>query len=220
MNIKNGVFILFFIWNYSVNGQTKWSFEFCGGAPYNIPSHIKIHQTGFNDLTISNAQFYSEPFALPPYWDWRFCQIRNNRIIELEAIHQKLYLSNKPPEVKRFSISHGFNLFFINYGKINKANCIFRAGLGAVFAHPETEIRGYAFEDKGAFLNTIYYLSVPAINLSAGKRWYFIKRLYFNTEIKTTLAYAKIPVALGYAKVFTSSVQLVAGLGINFVSKE
>lgn len=217
--------------NFSVYSQTRWSFEFCGGVPYNFPSYIKIHQSGFEDIQISNAKFYTEPFVLPPYWDWRFCQLKNNRAIELEAIHHKLYLGNKPDEIKRFSISHGFNMFFINYCNITNYNILIndkkitgdvflRVGLGVVFAHPETEIRGYAFEDKGEFLNTNYYLSGPAINLGISKRWYFLKSLYFNTEIKSTIAYAKIPVALGYAKVFTSSVQIVGGLGFDFVSKE
>ncbi|MBI5538476.1 MAG: hypothetical protein HY951_00320 [Bacteroidia bacterium] len=231
MNYKIRIFIFFIITSTSVFSQTKWSFEFCGGIPYNLPSNIKIHQSGFDDIKISNAKFYSEPFALPPYWDWRFCYVKKNRVIELEAIHHKLYLDNMPDEIKRFSISHGFNMFFINYCKVSKCSLLindkvltgdvfFRVGLGAVFAHPETEIRGYIFEDKGEFLNTNYYLSGPAINLGIGKRWYLLKRLYFNTEIKSTVAYAKIPVALGYAKVFTSSVQFIGGLGFDFVSKE
>ncbi len=214
------VIILLFINASSLTGQTKWSFELCGGAPYNFPSYIKIHQAGYNDMAVHNARFYSEPFTLPPYWDWRLARIKNNSIIELEAIHHKLYLKNKPSEIKRFSISHGFNMFFINYGKIKKRNFIIRAGLGTVFSHPETDIRGHAFEDKGEFLNTDYYLSGPAVNLSAGKKWHVIKRLFINTEIKTTIAYAKVPVALGYAKVFTSSLQFVAGLGFDFISKE
>jgi hypothetical protein len=214
------VSILLFVSTFIGIAQTKLSFEFCGGVPYNIPAFIKIHQSGFDDIKISNAKFYTEPFALPPYWDWRFSKIKNNNLFEIEAIHQKLYLSNKPPEIRRFSISHGFNMFFINYGRIKKGDYFFRMGLGVVFAHPETEIRGYAFEDKGAFLNTTYYLSGPAVNLSLGKRWYILKRLYFNTEVKSTTAYAKIPVSLGYAKIFTSSIQFVAGLGFDFVSKE
>lgn len=218
--IRFFVIVFILIWNYPVTSQTKWAFEFCGGAPLNFPAFIKVHQEGYSDIIISDARFYSEPFTLPPYWDWRFSRMKKKHVIELEAIHQKLYLKNMPPEIKRFSISHGFNMFFINYGRIKKRNIILKTGFGAVFAHPETDIRGYKFEDKGEFLNTTYYLSGPVINLTAGKRWYMLKRLFFNTEVKTTVAYVKIPVALGNAKVFTSSLQFVAGFGFDFVSKD
>jgi len=211
--------------------QVKWTFEFSGGTALNLPSDIKIHQTGFEILHLKKAKFYSEPFTLPPYWDWRISYTKGKKLFELEAIHHKLYLKNMPSEIKRFSISHGFNMFFINYGRVGeasllinekvfKSNVIYRFGLGVVFAHPETEIRGFSFEDKGEFLNTNYYLSGPAINLGIGKRWYVLKRLFFNTEIKITSAYVKIPVTLGYAKVFTSSFQFVAGLGFDFISKK
>lgn len=211
---------LFLTSNFSLFAQTKWTFDFNLGAPYNFPSHIKIEQSGYPDITVSNANFYTEPFALPPYWDWHISRTKKNRIIEIEAIHNKLYLSNKPSDIKRFSISHGFNLFFINYGIIKKRNVIVKCGLGAVFAHPETEIRGYKFEDGGEFLNTTYYLGGPALCLSAGKKWYLMKRLFFNTEIKSTTAYVKVPIALGHATVFTSSIQLTFGLGFDFISKE
>ena len=229
MKISGFVILILFSINNTGICQTRLSFEFSGGIPYNLPAYINIHQNGFNDLKISNAKFYSEPFDLPPYWDWRFSLNNKNSIYELEAIHHKLYLKNKPDEIARFSISHGFNMFFINYGKIDdlhvnskdmNTNFIYKLGIGAVFAHPETNIRGYSFEDSGDFLSTNYYLCGPAVNLSLGKRWYVLKRLYFNTEIKFTSAYVKIPIAQGHATVFTSTIQFIAGLGFDFISKE
>lgn len=223
--------IFIFLFSGHSQCQVKWSFEFSGGTALNLPSDIKIYQTGYETIHIKKAKFYSEPFTLPPYWDWRISHTRGKNSFELEAIHHKLYLRNMPSEIKRFSISHGFNMFFINYAKadewtaqindkVYKGDIIFRFGIGAVFAHPETEIRGFAFEDKGEFLNTDYYLSGPAINLGIGKRWYILKRLFLNTEIKATSAYVRIPVALGSAKVFTTSFQFIAGLGFDFISKK
>ena len=233
MLVRKTIFIFFIIFLKSpiIFGQTKWSFEFCGGVPFNFPSYIKIHQDGFNDLTIKKAKFYSEPFSLPPYWDWKFTHIKNNRLFELEAIHHKLYLKNKPSEITRFSISHGFNMFFLNYGKIDDltfeingnehpSEFIFKFGIGAVFAHPETNIRGYSFEDPGEFLSTTYYLCGPAVNVSLGKRVYLLKRLFFHSEAKYTAAYTKIPISMGNAKLFTSTFQIIAGFGFDFMSKE
>lgn len=215
------VFFFFIILTISLSlkSQIKWSFEFCGGAPYNLPATIKIQQSGYDNINISNADFYTEPFTLPPYWDWRFSRISDNSFFELEAIHHKLYLSNKPLDVQRFSISHGFNMFFINYGKIYK-KIFFRAGIGVVFSHPETTIRNFAFEDQGEFLNTNYYLSGPILNTGISRRWYFLKRIFLTTEIKYTLGYASVPIALGHAKIFTSSFQFNAGLGFDFISKK
>lgn len=199
--------------------QVKYSFEFSGGAVLNLPARISIKQENFEQIRLSPAIFRSEPFVLPPYWDWRFSMQRNNNVFELEAIHHKLYLKNRPiDKIQQFSISHGFNMFFVNYGIVRKG-FLYRIGLGAVFTHPETIIRNMKFEDEGQFLSTTYYLSGPALNLSIGKRMYFLKRVFVNAEIKNTTAFVKIPVASGTATVFTSTFHFIAGLGYDFIQK-
>ena len=198
--------------------QTRWSFEFSGGAPVNIPFPVHIYQQGEPDIRIASAGFYSEPFPLPPYWDWRFSRSGQNGLWELEAIHHKLYLSNKPAEVQRFSISHGFNIFTVNRGWRIGAY-IFRTGLGCVFSHPESEIRNKKFEDQGNFLNTIYYISGPVLNVGINRRWYIIDRFFVQSELKNTFSYARVPVADGHAEFFTSSFYITAGIGYDFINR-
>ena len=215
--------IIFFVFLLSgtcqlLIAQVRWSFELSGGAPLNIPFPLRIEQDNQAVIEIKSPKFYSEPFVLPVYWDWRFSRITKKGSWELEAIHHKLYLENNPPEIQQFSISHGFNIFTINRG-FSYNHFLFRVGLGCVFTHPETEIRNKISIDTNSFFKTRYYASGPVLDIGINRRWYLIKRLFLNTEVKNTFAYARIPIAEGHASFFTSSFHITAGLGFDFISK-
>ena len=199
--------------------QSRWTFELSSGIPLNIPFPLSIYQDNEATIKINSAKFYSEPFVLPPYWDWRFSRTGSKNFWELEAIHHKLYLDTRHPDIQRFSISHGFNIFTVNYGWLIKKFRV-KIGAGTVFSHPETEIRNKKFEDSGNFLNTVYHISGPIVNMGINRRWYMLKRWFCNVEIKNTFAYTAIPVAEGHANFFTSTFHFTAGLGYDFILRE
>ena len=94
---------------------SRWSFEYHFGTVWNARLPLTIKQAGYPDIYLAKAEFYSEPFVSPHYWDWRFTKWFKNQGVSFEAIHHKIYLRNKPPEVKRFGISHGYNMLVFSY---------------------------------------------------------------------------------------------------------
>jgi len=77
--------------NHSAYAQATWSFDLNGGAAGNIPMSLTIKQQDYPDISLT-AKYYTEPFTLPVYWDWRFSRWKNERGWEFESIHHKLYL--------------------------------------------------------------------------------------------------------------------------------
>jgi hypothetical protein len=148
--LKLFLFLLSFCFFVSVNAQSRWSFELQFGGVQSLDLPLTFHQEGYPDIRIQKADFYSESFATPPYWDWRFAKWFKKRSIELEAVHHKFYLRNKPAEVERFGISHGYNIFFLNYG-MQFGKYFVRAGAGAAVLHAESTVRGMEYPEGPGF---------------------------------------------------------------------
>jgi hypothetical protein len=175
---------------------------------------LSIKQSGYPDLNFV-AKYYSEPFTAPVYWDWRVSRWHNNKSWELEAIHHKLYLQNKPAEVQQFSISHGYNIIFTNRGYSYKG-LLMRLGLGFVLSHPETQIRNQNFNQNLGIAELGYYISGTALNFAIGKHFNIGDYFYINSEAKTTFSYANIPIVNGNAVLYNWAFHAVLGLGVNF----
>lgn len=211
--------ILLISTSLDVKAQRYWTFELHGGWAGNLPLPLRIQQQGYPDIYIKKAKFYSEPLISPYYWDWRFCKHIDKHSVEFEAIHHKLYLDNKPPEVQRFGISHGFNILTLNYGYKFKY-FIFRNGIGSVLMHPESTIRNKVYPEGPGFDIKGYVLRGFVYNTAVAKQFYFFKnRVYLNTEIKTTFARAKAPIVDGSATVNNIALQAIVGLGVRFANQ-
>jgi hypothetical protein len=198
------------------SAQEKLSLEFGTGLPYNISMPLTIKQANMPEIKLT-ASYNSEPFKIPIYWIWRIGYRVDNNAWELEAIHHKIFLDNRPDEIEYFSISHG-----INYITINKCwyfkNYILRIGAGIVLDHPESKIRGKEFPEDGGLMKWGYYISGPAINLTEAKKFYLWKNLFLNFEAKLNVSYSNIPVKDGSADVYNIVLQidLLPGWDLNF----
>lgn len=195
--------------------QAKWSFELHGGLATNLRLPLIIKQSGYPDIVIKRAHFESEPLISPWYWNWRFSKWFDDQCITFEAIHHKLYLVNKPTEVQRFGISHGFNMLLLNYGKSIDKNFVVRAGIGSVLLHPESTIRGMAYPEGPGFDFKGYVLRGVVINVAIAKQFLISKYFFVNTEGKITAAVVNAPVVNGHARVYNVAFQLILGLGCN-----
>lgn len=51
---------------------------------------------------------------VPLHYALRVARWRENRAWELQILHHKLYLRNRPPAVETLSVSHGFNSLTLN----------------------------------------------------------------------------------------------------------
>ncbi len=207
------LFSSFFI--TKIEAQNKIVFEIGTGLPFNIPMPLTIRQTGENTLHLI-AQYDSHPFEVPIFWDWRISYWDSSSGWELEAIHHKLFLTNKPSEVSQFDISHGINLVVINRCfKIN--NFILKVGAGISLTHPENVVRFQRLDENRGILDQGYYISGPAVLFSGGKRLYFQKNIFVIAEVKLGLSYSYIPIADGTANVYNIAAILTLGIGTDFL---
>ena len=214
------IFLLILIKPINLFSQSHWSFELHGGNAYNIPLPLTIQQKGYPDIKIKQAKYESESLISPYYWDWRFSKWFDKYAIEFEAIHHKLYLKNKHPDIQRFGISHGFNMLTINYARKFKY-FIFRNGIGSVLMHPENTIRNKSYPEGLGFDIKGYRLRGLVFNTAIAKQIYLIKnRLYINLEGKATFAKGNAPIVDGKAKVNNIALQAIGGLGVNFARRK
>jgi len=189
----------------------QWSLQIFGGAPFNFNLPLTIHQSGHPDLKVT-GNYDSRPFEVPYYYAWRVGAWNGNKAWELELVHNKLYLKNRPPEVQEFSISHGYNLLTVNRAWKEKG-FMFRGGLGVVITHPETTIRGRSHPQEGG-ISGGYFLSGPTVQGAVEKRFHIWRWLIGSLEGKLTVSYARIPVEGGHADVPNVAVHGLFGLGL------
>jgi len=212
-HLRSLFFILFALIAPS-NAQQKWTFELCGMLPYNLSLPLTIRQTNQPDITLT-AQYSSEPFITPFCWVWRIGHWTDHQSWELQAIHHKLYLDNKPPEVGSFSITHGLNLVTVNRAW-SADGYVVRAGAGVVLAHPESTVRGKPFrEDEGIF-GMGYYMTGPALIAGAGRQFRLTGGLFLTLEAMAAASYADVPINDGEAHLYNVVFQLDFGLGHSF----
>ena len=194
--------------------EASWTFEFFGGSVYNVPAPLSIEQSGYKDLKI-NAHYETRPFLSPQYYCVRAAKWKANTAWEIEFIHHKLFLKNKPSEVQFFSITHGYNMFTANRAW-NIKGIIIHTGAGVVIPHPETTVRNRAYSEKKGILNRGYYISGTVVQIALGKNLSIRNKLFFIVEGKATGSYTHIPIKNGDAYVENVAFHGVFGLGYRF----
>lgn len=198
--------------------ESYWSLEIHGGIPYNIPAPLVVKQD--NEPTIRlNARYSSEPFRSPGYYILRGGRWKDGRSWEIEFVHHKLYLDNKPPEIQEFSISHGYNILTFNraFTKVLFGNFdyLLRLGAGVVISHPETTIRNQAYVQDSGLFGAGYYFTGPVLNIALSKRFYLFDPLFINTELKFNPSVSWIPVEGGQAIVWNLPLTFAFGMGVD-----
>lgn len=208
-------FFSLFLMMLSLSAQGLWSVEVGSGVPYNVPTSLVIKQSNQPDIDLT-ARYDTDPFRSPYYHDIRIGKWTGNTAWEFEDIHHKVYLQNTTNEVQDFSISHGYNLFYLDRAWLAH-HFIWRLGAGVVIAHPESTIRGLAFSQEGGTLNNGgYYLAGPSAMASIGKRFYLSQNFFIQFEGKLTTSYAWVKVADGMAQAPNIAIHGNFGVGYNF----
>lgn len=193
----------------------EWTFQIGTGSAYSFKSPLLIEQDGEEDIHV-NAEYETKALATQAwYYDMRLGYWEDGHAWEIETLHHKLYLKNKPDDVQHFAISHGYNLNTLNYAFLWKG-VILRAGLGFVMTHPETTIRNKENEDDGGFNG--FYLSGVTSQIAIEKRYNlpFYEKVFISVEGKLTASYAKIPVADGHATVPNQALHGILSIGYRF----
>jgi hypothetical protein len=188
----------------------SWGVQLFVGVPFNARTPLTIRQEGEPDLRV-HARWKTRPFERPFYYGVGVFRRRDGSEWSAELVHHKLYLSNPPPGVREFSISHGYNLVLLGHGREVAPGVWARGALGAVVAHPESVVRGRELpQDRGPF-GSGYHLAGPALSLGLEGRVPLGARARLAVGGRLTGAYAVVPVEGGSARVPNVAFHATAG---------
>ena len=182
------------------------------GLQYNVPMPIVIRQAGQPDIRLT-ARFSTRPLHEVPYYDVKLGVVHRRWAYEIELIHHKLYLDNRPPEVDTFEITHGYNPILLNAVR-QQWGVSFRVGAGILLAHPQSTVRGLRFPETGGVLG--WYVSGPAAQFGVSKQLDFSPRFYAGVEGKFVGAWARVPIVEGNADVPNLSLHGLVSVGWRF----
>jgi hypothetical protein len=187
--------------------EEGWAFQASLGAAANLETTLKIRQSGFETIEV-DADYETRPFEDPPYYSLRAGRWSGRGGWELEVIHHKLILRNSLPEVRRFEISHGYNLVMVNHGW-DLGRLLLRAGAGAVYAHPEGVVRGRPINPSND-----YHLTGPAFQIGMEKRFRLGTAGFLGIEGKVSAARAKVKTGGGEVEAPNVAGHLLLSLGV------
>ncbi|RDV16765.1 hypothetical protein DXT99_03010 [Pontibacter diazotrophicus] len=196
----------------SLGQERSWEIGIAGGAVHNFRSPLRIQQADAAPIRLM-ADYRTEPFTPPIYYDVRLSSLKEEKGWELKFTHHKLILHNNPPEVQRLSITDGFNLLTINRLWQIKG-LTWSAGAGIVITHPESTIRNKPFPENRGIFHKGYYISGPTVEAAVAKRYYFSERWFAFCEGRVTASYVQVPVVDGHARVTNAAVHLLFGAGM------
>lgn len=192
--------------------QGAFYLELAPGFCWVPPVPLTIRQEGHPSIFLW-ARYNTASFRLPLYYSIRMGYQSGAKGWEAEMNHLKVYLKNNPPEVGKFSVSHGYNQFFVN--RLFRRNEVdLRAGAGVVVAHPENTVRGHSLEEQGGLFNKGYYLAGPALLGGISRKAGVASWLYFHFSGSITVAWARVKVSGGRASVPVMAFQLQIAPGI------
>src|SRR5690606_28541391 len=146
---------------------------------------------------------------------WKAAKWFGKHGITIEGLHHKIYLRNKPDEVQRFGISHGYNMCILSYNRnFNWFNTAI--GGGSILMHPESTIRGMVYPEGPGLDIHGYVQRDLLINAAISSQIRVYKRFYHHYEGKFTASRAKAPINNGYAQVKNNDFHVLDGGGFDF----
>ena len=172
-------------------------FEFLWGVSWQLPSTMTEY--GLGSPVVYNPTWetrsLSNIWVDSPYWAARngIWDSTHTWAVEIEWIHQKIFLVDTDSHIQHFDISHGYNLFLVNYARkvhVNKGiELIFRVGIGPVIAHAESVIDGIYNGTAGKTFTLAGFGGQVALQMRVPIADYLIGTL----EMKYTAGYAIVP---------------------------
>jgi hypothetical protein len=194
--------------------RADWRGLAAAGTAASFHTPLSIRQDGFPELQVT-ADYANRPFDSAPYFMLRLEWHRERSAWELQHLHHKIYLENRPPEVERFDVTHGYNLFTLAHAW-PVGDFRLRAGAGVVIAHPESTVRGRRFGPKEGIFGLDQYLTGPALILGASREWRLGSRVFVSPELQLSAARARVPIQDGDASAPNVAVHFLIGLGWRF----
>jgi hypothetical protein len=165
------------------SGQTTWSLEVLIGDAYNFSSQTQIEHVQVGAASFG-GDYETRGFEGPLHYAGRVAHWQDDRAWELQFLHHKLYLRNRPPAVEMVSVSHGFNIVTLNRAfKLDR--WLLRVGVGPVIAHPEARISGSPYDGP-------YEVGGAAAMAGIGRSFALTRRLFLHAEFEMTFGYIDV----------------------------
>jgi hypothetical protein len=205
--------VLLLVFSCPISAENRFSLELFLGGALNLRTPLTIEQEGYETIEF-DARYESKAFEPPLYYTIRFTYLRSEGGWEFQFIHHKIYLENTTDEVQYFEVTHGYNIFTINYS-YRSLPADLRAGAGIILARPEAVVRGRTEMDDGIG-GSGYHLTGPALVIGAGKAFPFASSFSFAFDMQITLARAVFPIPGGEASAPNVALHLMLGIGYSF----
>lgn len=182
------------------------------GTAWNLPMTLEVRQEGGAWIRL-RARYETRAFEFPVYYVARGLLVDDaGRGWSLDLVHHKIYLTNPPPEIGEFAISHGYNLLAVHrVGPYRPWH--WGVGGGVVIAHPENTVRGLKLSEKRGLFRDGYYLAGTAASAIAGRRFALGSHAHLVAEARLAFAWARVPVVDGDAVAPHVGLHVTVGLG-------
>lgn len=192
--------------------RAQVAFAVFGGTSFSLPTPLTISQQGYPDLHFT-AHYDTRPLETTYYYAGRLALWgKGSKAWIFDYTHQKLYLSNPPPEVQVFKVTFGYNEF--SFGRAwYRRGLIYSLTGGLVVGNPYSEVRGQIRYRGGGLLNSGYVLGGATIQGGLSKQFRLVDRLFLVADSRVSLSYAQVPVANGHAQVPNVALHLHFGVG-------
>jgi hypothetical protein len=180
------------------------------GSSLSLPTPLTISQVGEPDIHFT-AHWATRPWLDTWYYGGRIGVWSGDRGWLFDFTHHKIYLINGPPEVQRFRITNGMNLFTVSRG-FRHGHFSYAIGAGPVITYPINRVRDRKLEGERGFFGG-YFLSGGNLMASATRQFPLTAGLFFSLDGRLSATYVHVPVAGGHASVPNLALHFHAGLG-------
>jgi hypothetical protein len=180
------------------------------GSSVSLPTPLTITQQGRPDIHFT-AHWATRPFLDTWYYAGRIGVWSGHRGWLFDFTHHKVYLTNGPPEVQRFRITNGMNLFTVSRG-FRRGRLSYAVGAGPVITFPITRVRNRTLDNGRGFLGG-YFLSGGNLMASVTRQVPLGARFFLSLDTRVTATYVRVPVAGGHASVPNLALHFHAGAG-------
>jgi len=162
--------------------RSGWSAEALIGDAFNFNSRTHIDYAN-SDVAL-NGDYHTHGFEAPLHYTVRIARWHGDRAWELQLMHHKVYLQNRPQGVDALSVSHGFNIVSLNRAFAADPWRL-RVGLGPVIAHPEAQIGAVSYDGP-------YELAGAAVLGAVGAQFTLTPKLSIVGELAATFGYIDV----------------------------
>jgi len=192
--------------------QAQWALEGFLGSSISAHSPLTIEQAGQPTLRFT-AHYATRPTEPSIYYAVRVSRWWTQWGAVLGYVHQKIYLTNNPPEVESFKVTYGYNLTGIGAGYLTGGWTLFGT-VGPVVANPASTVRGKTQEHEDGIFGSGNH--VGGVNLQAGvnRRFRFAGWGFGSADLRLSAAWTDVPIAEGTANTPNYAVHFLVGIGV------